>query len=140
MVNIISIDWAKIEEKPNKKIAVEGKLLLEKRSKIKSLEQDLKREQENLRRTTDELKITKEKLAGREKSLTEITERKSTARKSLSHIKEEKLHADIEIAKLQSTNTSLEEKLTEAVSEAKMLNIDFKDLEEMLSILFKEEE
>jgi len=34
----------------------------------------------------------------------------------------------------------VEEKLAEAVSEAKMLGIRFKDLNEMLSILYKEEE
>lgn len=34
----------------------------------------------------------------------------------------------------------VEEKLAEAVSEAKMLGIGFKDLNEMLSILYKEEE
>ncbi len=34
----------------------------------------------------------------------------------------------------------VEEKLAEAVSEAKMLDIKFKDLSEMLSILYREEE
>ena len=34
----------------------------------------------------------------------------------------------------------VEEKLAEAVSEAKMLRMDIKELEEMLSILYKEEE
>ena len=35
---------------------------------------------------------------------------------------------------------AVEEKLADAVSEAKMLDIKFKDLNEMLQILFKEEE
>jgi hypothetical protein len=34
-VNIISIDWSKMEERPDKKISVEGKNLLELRSEIK---------------------------------------------------------------------------------------------------------
>ncbi len=34
----------------------------------------------------------------------------------------------------------VEEKLADAVSEAKLLGIKFKDLNEMLQILFKEEE
>ncbi|MFW9825210.1 MAG: hypothetical protein ACFFE4_19875, partial [Candidatus Thorarchaeota archaeon] len=39
---------------------------------------------------------------------------KSTARKSLDKIKEEKLHADIQVTKLTVANAELEEKLTEA--------------------------
>ncbi|MFX0140762.1 MAG: hypothetical protein ACFFDN_44400 [Candidatus Hodarchaeota archaeon] len=40
-MNIISIDWNKVELRPDKKLFVEGKYLLELRSKIKDLEQEL---------------------------------------------------------------------------------------------------
>ena len=80
-----------------------------------------------MKKANSELKTTKGKLAGREKSLTDITERKSTARKSLDQIKEEKLHVDIEISKLATIKANLEEKLTEAI--AKITNLE-KQIEE----------
>jgi chromosome segregation ATPase len=114
--NDFNIDWAKAEEKPEKKLSVEGQILLEFRSKIKELELELETIHQNLAKALNELDSTKDKLAGRERSLTELTERKSIARKSHDQIKEEKLHADIEIAKLSTDKSSLEEKLTESVA------------------------
>jgi chromosome segregation ATPase len=114
--NDYNIDWAKAEEKPDKKVSIEGKILLEFKSKIKELEIELEKKHQNLAKILNDLDATKDKLAGRERSLTELTERKSKARKSHDQIKEEKLHADIEIAKLTSEKSNLEQKLTEAVA------------------------
>ncbi len=74
----------------------------------------------------NDLNETKEKLAGREKSLTELTERKSIARRSLDQIKEEKLHTDIQLAKLITDKTKLEEY-------NKDYNTKITDLENMLN-------
>ena len=56
-----------MEAKPNKKVSVEGTFLLELRAKIKDLEQELRKEQKNIKNKTSELKTTKEKLTGRER-------------------------------------------------------------------------
>ena len=37
----MSIDWAKAEERPEKKLAIEGKFLLDLRSKVNNLEKQL---------------------------------------------------------------------------------------------------
>lgn len=68
-----------------------------------------------MEKTKNELDITRKKLAGREKSLTELTERKSLARKSLDEVKQEKLQIDIEHAKLTTDKSKLEEDLNDAI-------------------------
>ncbi|MHA2399446.1 MAG: hypothetical protein ACXADU_11235 [Promethearchaeota archaeon] len=100
----MSLDWGKIEERPEKKYLVEGKSLLEMRSEIGALKQELNQ-------VMEEFKRTKEKLVGREKSLIQLTEKKSSARKSLDKIKEEKLHSEIEVTKLTAANSDLKTKL-----------------------------
>ena len=142
-VKMVSIDWTKAEERPDKKLSIEGKYLLELRNKINELEQVLIKKQEELERITSEWKITKDKLAGREISLTELTERRSSARKSLDKVKEQKLHTDIEVTKLRAAKAELGKKLTEAVAKItnleKQLSVNVRNSEEMeRKILIKE--
>lgn len=139
----IGIDWTKAEEKPEKKLSVEGKYLLELRTQAKDLEQELTKKQTELEKNLAEWKITREKLAGREKSLTELTERRSLARNSLDKVKEQKLHTDIELAKLRASKSELDKKLTDAVAKItnleKQLSVNVRNSEEMeRKLLIKE--
>ena len=134
----MNLDWIKIEERPEKKYAVEGKSLLELNSQIEALKRELNQ-------TMNEFKRTKEKLVGREKSLIHLTEKKSTARKSLDKIKEEKLHADIEVAKLTAVNTNLKMKLDESIEKIMTIENQLKGAVESTEvvqsrILIKEKE
>jgi chromosome segregation ATPase len=74
-----------------------------------------------LEEVKDELKITKVILAEREKSLIRLTEKRSSAREPIDKIKEEKLHADIEVTKLSAAKSELEKKLAEATEKITVL-------------------
>ncbi len=65
----ISVDWSKATEKPDKKQAVEGRFLLDLRSKIDDLEQKLKQKEQKIEKLSKELNGTKEKLSEKEKSI-----------------------------------------------------------------------
>ena len=96
-----------------------------------------------LEEVKDELKKTKDKLSEREKSLIQLTEKRSSARNSHDKIKEEKLHADIEVTKLTAAKSALEKKLAEStekiiVLEGQLNNIVIKFEEIEQKILAKE--
>ena len=98
-----------------------------------------------LEEVKDELKKTKDKLSEREKSLIQLTEKRSSARNSHDKIKEEKLHADIEVTKLTAAKSELEKKLAEStekiiVLEGQLNNIVTKFEEIERKILAKEKE
>ncbi len=139
------IDWGLAEEKPDKKQSIEGKKLLEFRSKINDLEQSISQKNKELGEVIDELKITKDKLTGREKSLIQLTEKRSSARKSIDKVKEEKLHADIEVTKLSAAKSELEKKLAEGTQkittlESQLSHITMKFEEIGQKILTKEKD
>jgi len=124
---------------------VEGRYLLDLRTKINDLEQKLIQSINELEKANDEIKITKEKLVGREKSLLELTERRSSAKKTLDKVQEEKLHTDIEVTKLKSKESELEKNLTEAVAKITTLESQLNFTSEKASeieqkINFKEKE
>jgi len=84
-------------------------------------------------------------LSEREKSLIQLTEKRSSARNSHDKIKEEKLHADIEVTKLTAAKSELEKKLAEStgkiiVLEGQLNNIVTKFEEIERKILVKEKE
>ncbi len=54
----MSIDWAKAEEKPDKKQAVEGRFLLDLRAKVNDLEKQLTDTKNKLNKTQSNLKST----------------------------------------------------------------------------------
>ncbi len=72
----MAINWVKVEEKPEKKQAIEGRVLLDLRSKINDLElkvtqltNDLDESKEKLRNTQQKLDETSEALSGTEKKI-----------------------------------------------------------------------
>ena len=109
------IPWEKIESKPEKKFAVEGRVLLDFRAKMVELERDLSLKKQDLRKIIEDLKDTQRKLSGREKSLVKMTEKFTAAKKNLDSVSEQKLDVDIELTKLKP---SLEE-VTRATGIAK---------------------
>ncbi|GAG89082.1 unnamed protein product, partial [marine sediment metagenome] len=58
----MGIDWVRVEENPKKKHSVEGKILLEFRTKNKDLEQRLNELVKELEKIAEDLEITKRKL------------------------------------------------------------------------------
>jgi len=54
----LSIDWAKAEEKPDKKQAIEGRFLLDLRAKVNDLEKQLSENKTELSATQTQLKGT----------------------------------------------------------------------------------
>lgn len=85
----MDIDWTKVEETPKKKHSVEGNTLLDFRARNEDLELRINQLVKELEKQSEELENVKKKLVGREKSLIQLTEKRSTARKSLDKIKEE---------------------------------------------------
>ncbi len=122
----MGIDWVRVEENPKKKLSVEGKILLEFKSRNEDLEQRIGQLVKELEKMAEDLEITKKKLAGREKSLIELTQKKSSARKSLDKINEEKLHADIKVTQLTAAKSDLEEKLNESTKKITTLESQLK--------------
>lgn len=59
----MSIDWEKIELRPEKKLPVEGRFLLDLRSKVNNLEKQLAQTAKDLDKTSTDLKSTKEKFS-----------------------------------------------------------------------------
>ena len=129
MLRRLAIDWDRISEKPEKAYKVEGRFLLDLRTKINDLEQQLKIKTDKLDRATNELNETKEKLTGREKSLSEKTEELSAIKKELGSLKEEKEKIDKEVVSLKSNKSDLEKRLSELES-LKELESKMKDLQE----------
>jgi len=120
------IDWQKIEEKVDKKISIEVKVLLELKSKIDNLEQNSVQIKKEFEKIAEELKVTKSKLSGREKSLIQLTEKRSSARKTLDKIREDKLYSDIQVTKLSAKVSDLKTKLAESVEDASNLEKQLK--------------
>ncbi|GAJ18320.1 unnamed protein product, partial [marine sediment metagenome] len=100
----MGIDWTKIEESPKKKHSVEGNTLLDFRARIEDLERRLNQLVKELEKQSEDLETVKKKLVGREKSLLQLTEKRSTARKTLDKINEEKLHADIKVTQSRANS------------------------------------
>ena len=111
----MSIDWSKVEENPKKKHSVEGRILLDFRVRNEDLEQRINQLVKELEMQSEDLGIVKKKLVGREKSLIQLTEKRSTARKSFDKIKEEKLHTDIKITQLTAAKSDLEKQRDENI-------------------------
>lgn len=122
----MGIDWARVEENPKKKVSVEGKILIDFRVRNEDLEQRISQLVKELEKMVEDIEITKKKLAGREKSLIQLTEKKSTARKSLDKVKEEKLHADIKVTQLTAAKSDLEEKLNASTKKITTLESQLK--------------
>ena len=73
-MKITNVNWQYAEERPEKIQKVEGRFLLDLRSKINDMEQQLKTKNEKLLNTSNDLNATKEKLKNTEKNLKEKTE------------------------------------------------------------------
>ena len=56
----MSIDWAKAEERPEKRLSVEGRFLLDLRSKINTLEKQLAHKTKDFDKTSNKVKETLE--------------------------------------------------------------------------------
>ena len=116
------IPWDKIESKPEKKVSVEGRVLLDFQAKIVDLEKDLALKEESLQKTLEDLNNTQYKLSGREKSLVKVTEKFTAAKKNLDSVAEQKLDVDIELTKLKPTIeelTTLNEELEKRLASQK---------------------
>ncbi|MCK4286231.1 MAG: hypothetical protein KAX18_08505, partial [Candidatus Lokiarchaeota archaeon] len=89
----MSIDWIKAESRPEKKLSVEGKFLLDLRSKINNIEKQLAQKTKDLEKTSSDLKTTREKLTEVEKIAEEKTQSFAETKKNFERAKEEKLYA-----------------------------------------------
>ena len=89
------IDWLKVEARPEVKQKVEGRFLLDLRTKVNSLERqltqkkiDLEKVLNDLETTSKELQVAKDTLSSKEEKIVELNETITTTKKSLN---EEKL-------------------------------------------------
>ena len=123
----MSIDWAKAEEKPEKKLSVEGRILLDLRSKINSLEKQLAQKTKELDRTSNDFITAKEKLSETSKKFEDTNKQFMEVKKNYERVKEEKLYADAEINKFKSGKADLEKKLSETNSKVVELENKLKE-------------
>lgn len=124
----MSIDWVRAEEKPEKKLSVEGRFLLDLRSKINNIEKQLTIKAKELEKSTRDLKITHDKLRESQKIAEEKTQSFSETKKNYERAKEEKLYADAEITKLKNLKSEVEKKLGETESKITGLAIKLKEV------------
>ncbi|MFW9872895.1 MAG: hypothetical protein ACFFG0_07320 [Candidatus Thorarchaeota archaeon] len=123
----MSIDWAKAEERADKKLSIEGKFLLDLRSKINNLEKQLAQKIKDLDKTSNDLRLTQEKFSDVSKKAQEQTQSLLETQKNFERAREEKLYADAEINKFKSSKAELENKLTEANSKITELEDKLKE-------------
>ena len=134
----LSIDWARAEERPDKKLSVEGKVLLDLRSKINSLEKQLTQNKKDLERTSLELKTSKERLSEYERKAEGFDEKLASLTKDYERAKEEKLYADAEINKMKSSKSDIETKLSESKSTITEVEAKLKESSTIIEMLKRE--
>ncbi len=127
----MSIDWAKAEARPDKKLSIEGKVLLDLRSKINSLEKQLAQKIKDLEKSSGDLKTTKETLSETKKKDENLEESINSLKKNFERVKEEKLYAEAEINKLKSAKQALESKLNESSSKISEVENELKEKEDI---------
>lgn len=123
----MSIDWARAEERPDKKLSVEGKFLLDLRSRINNIEKQLVQKTKDLEKASSDLKTNQEKLIETKKIAEQKTQSLTEAQKNFERVREEKLYADAEITKLKNSKLEIEKKLAETEPKITELENKLKD-------------
>lgn len=120
------IDWLKVEARPEVKQKVEGRFLLDLRTKVNSLERqltqkkiDLEKVLNDLESTTKDLQVTKDVVASKDEKIVELNESFAATKKELNEAMELK---DTGILDLKSLNTDLIAKVAEL--EAKISSVE----------------
>ena len=111
------IDWLKVEARPEVKQKVEGRFLLDLRTKVNSLERQLTQKKIDLEKVindfesvSNELQVFKDILSSKEEKIVELNEKVTASKKELSEEMELK---DKGISDLKTLNTDLIAKVSE---------------------------
>jgi len=97
----MSINWVKVEEKPEKKQSIEGKVLLDLRAKINDLELQLTKRTTELNNTKERLTTTQQNLDETSEKLTQSEKKLKESEKKISEKEENLKSASDKITDLQ---------------------------------------
>lgn len=126
------IDWLKVEARPEIKQKVEGRFLLDLRTKVNSLERqltqkkvDLEKVLNDLELTSNDLQVTKDILSSKEEKIVELSESHAATKNELNEAIEIKDKGILDLKSLNSDLiakvSELEEKLNEKESQISSL-------------------